>query len=553
MANPFVKAWKYVMALFNAKIDEHADPKVQIQQAIEDAQRQHQALTQQAAQVIGNQRQLEMRLNRQLADIEKLQVNVRQAVTLADQATAAGDAAKATEYNNAAEAFAAQLVTAEQSVEDLKALHDQALGAAAQAKKAVEQNAMVLQQKIAERTKLLSQLEQAKMQEQVSKSLRSMSEIAAPGTTPSLDEVRDKIERRYANALGQAELAQNSVQGRMIEVEQAGVQMAGHSRLEQIRASMRGEALPAGGATQPRDPRLLRRRHRRPRPPRSPSASRGTGERMAVQSGRGAGWRTLLLRGLDTASDVSELVAQKISAATDPRERQLRRRRRALRWGLIFTAGCVFWGVVTAILAAWGWFALLLEITGGVAVVQAMIATLLLIRYRWLQSRSAARAAADQHPASAAAEFGGTTGDVRARRLRAGLLLACSGVMERGNMLPDTEIRDLTAAAKQSSAAMAATAAEVVSMERAAHGTPQSRSYLAPTINAFTAQLSAGVRQYNEMVTAAAQLVSSANADVGAALVASRQRYRDELAGATDRLVGWSQAFDELGGLPRRA
>ncbi|MFZ1178412.1 MAG: PspA/IM30 family protein, partial [Mycobacterium sp.] len=35
--------------------------------------------------------------------------------------------------------------------------------------------------------------------------------------------------------------------GRMLEVEQAGVQAAGHSRLEQIRASMRGEALPTGG------------------------------------------------------------------------------------------------------------------------------------------------------------------------------------------------------------------------------------------------------------------------------------------------------------------
>jgi hypothetical protein len=37
------------------------------------------------------------------------------------------------------------------------------------------------------------------------------------------------------------------VQGRMLEVEQAGVEMAGHSRLEQIRASMRGDALPTGG------------------------------------------------------------------------------------------------------------------------------------------------------------------------------------------------------------------------------------------------------------------------------------------------------------------
>lgn len=126
------------------------------------------------------------------------------------------------------------------------------------------------------------------------------------------------------------------------------------------------------------------------------------------------------------------------------------------------------------------------------------------------------------------------------------------GVIQRGNMLPASEIRDLTEAAKKSSAAMAATAAEVASMERAANGTPQSRSYLASTINAFTAQLSAGVRQYNEMVTAAAQLVSAANGDGGAALMVSRQRYREELVGATDRLVGWAQAFDELGGLPRR-
>jgi hypothetical protein len=88
-------------------------------------------------------------------------------------------------------------------------------------------------------------------------------------------------------------------------------------------------------------------------------------------------------------------------------------------------------------------------------------------------------------------------------------------------------------------------------MERAAQYSESSRSHLVPTINAFTAQLTAGVRQYNEMVTAAAQLVSSANGDGGAALAASQERYRAELVGATDRLLGWAQAFDELGGMPR--
>lgn len=242
MANPFVKLWRYFTAWSNDTIDQKADPRIQIEQAIGDAQRQHEALSKQAAAVIGNQRQVEMRLNRQLEKIEQLQANVRQALTLADQAAAAGDTRKVTDYTNAAESFAAQLVTAEQSVEDLKVLHDQSLTAAGSAKQAVERNAVVLKGKLDERTKLLGQLEQAKMQEQVSASLNQMSELTAPGNTPNLDQVRERIERRYANALGSAELAQDSVAGRMMEVEQASVQMAGHARLEAIRASMGIEA-----------------------------------------------------------------------------------------------------------------------------------------------------------------------------------------------------------------------------------------------------------------------------------------------------------------------
>ena len=99
---------------------------------------------------------------------------------------------------------------------------------------------MVLQQKIAERTKLLSQLEQAKMQEQVSASLRSMSEIAAPGTTPSLD---GSATRSSAGTPTRWVPPPSWLRTRfrgMLEVQQASVQMAGHSRLEQIRASMRG-------------------------------------------------------------------------------------------------------------------------------------------------------------------------------------------------------------------------------------------------------------------------------------------------------------------------
>jgi phage shock protein A len=253
MPNPFVKLWKYLTASANQQIDQRADPKVQIAQAIEAEQQRHQALANQAAAVLGNQRQLEMRLNRQLGEVEKMQSSARQALMLADQTRAAGDAAKAAEYEQAAQAFATQLVSAEQAMEDLKRSHDEALQAAEQAKGAVEQSRMRLQSTLAERTKLLSQLEQAKMQEQVSASLRQVNELSAPGNTPSLGEVRDKIEARYANALGQAELAQNSVEGRMLEVEKATIDVAGAARLAEIRAAMNGgpqavTGSPAAGA-----------------------------------------------------------------------------------------------------------------------------------------------------------------------------------------------------------------------------------------------------------------------------------------------------------------
>ena len=230
--------WKYLVASFSGKLDENANPKVQIEQAILEAKRQHEMLSQQAASVLGNRRQLEMKLARQMDEVEKLQASARQALVLADTAKASGDTAKSTEYETTATAFASQLVSAEQSMEDLKSLHDQALDSADAAKRAVEQNAYLLQQRLAERSKLLTQLEHAKMQEQMNSALKQVGELSVPGDVPTLNEVRDKIESRYAKALGQHELASTSVESRMLEVQKAAIDTAGAARLDQIRESM---------------------------------------------------------------------------------------------------------------------------------------------------------------------------------------------------------------------------------------------------------------------------------------------------------------------------
>jgi phage shock protein A len=244
MANFFRRLGRYLHASANAKFDERADPRIQIEQAIQDAQRQHQALTQQAAAVLGNRRQLEMRLARQLSEIEQLQTSAGQSLQLAQQAAASGDAKRSAEFETAAQSFANQLVSAETAVEDLKALHEQALQAAEQAKQAVSDNEQRLRAQLAERSKLLTQLESAKLREQMNASLASMSELQPQQDTPNLAEVRDKIEKRYASALGQSELASSGVEARMLEVRKATMNAAASNRLEQIRASLPGSTAP---------------------------------------------------------------------------------------------------------------------------------------------------------------------------------------------------------------------------------------------------------------------------------------------------------------------
>jgi phage shock protein A len=237
MLKLFRRAWAYMTAALTGKFNEAADPKVQLEQAILEAQDQHRRLKEQAANVIANQKQTEMRLSRTLEEFEKVNANARQAVLMADEAQKTGDEAKMAEYTSAAESFANRLIALEREIEDLKALHLQSSQAAEQSKAAVQQNATALQKKLSERQKLLGQLDQAKMQEQMNKAMASLSETVGEDV-PSFDEIRDKIEARYAKAKGMSELTESSVESRMLEVEQAAMNTEAQARLSEIRSQL---------------------------------------------------------------------------------------------------------------------------------------------------------------------------------------------------------------------------------------------------------------------------------------------------------------------------
>jgi phage shock protein A len=229
--------WRYLTAKLSGRFEERADPKVQLEQAIREAQDQHRRLKEQAANVIANQKQTELRLNRRLEDLEKTNGQARQALMMADEAGKSGDADKSEEYTRTAETIATRMIEIEREVEDLKNLHLDNARNVEQAKAAVENNSIALQEKLTERQKLLGQLDQAKMQEQMNVAMAQLSETVGQDV-PTFEEVREKIEARYARATGMAELSEGTVENRMLEVERATRSTEAHARLDQMRAQL---------------------------------------------------------------------------------------------------------------------------------------------------------------------------------------------------------------------------------------------------------------------------------------------------------------------------
>ena len=241
------KWWGYLAAKLGMQLEANADPKVQLEQAITGAREQHRLLTEQAANVIANQKQLESRLYRSIDDLQKANASAGQALTLADQARRAGNADDAARYEQAAVAFADRGISLENDIEELKQSTLSATQASSRARDAVSQNSAALQKKLAERESLLSQLDQATMQEQMNTAMRQLTAVAGEDA-PTMDEVRAKIERRLATAQATSELTGVTVDSSMLAVEQAQQSAQAQARLGAMREQL---GLPAPAVAEP--------------------------------------------------------------------------------------------------------------------------------------------------------------------------------------------------------------------------------------------------------------------------------------------------------------
>ena len=198
----FKKLFHYFKAKADSEFEDRADAAIQLKQAITELQQQHRRLQQQAGLIIGQQKQCQIQLSNKQREHEKLTAQIEQYLeTSLDQLTAPEQRAQ---VEGQAERAANRLCLIESEIEDLKQLHADSDQASQHARTQVEQSKYRLDTKMAEYKRLQLQNNQVKMQETINKSRGSMELNPA---VPDMDRVKEKIETRYANALGAAEIA----------------------------------------------------------------------------------------------------------------------------------------------------------------------------------------------------------------------------------------------------------------------------------------------------------------------------------------------------------
>lgn len=161
------------------------------------ARRRHAALIQQAGQLVGRRRAAEVEAREAAAAAARVERGVRWAISSADKARQDGRPHAADEFDAVAERLADELVALEHRVAVLEAAARIAGDAAAEGQRLVQVDAQALRHALGEAARLVLQVDETNLLE---------ATLPADTSGTGLEDVRDRIEGRYARALAETEL-----------------------------------------------------------------------------------------------------------------------------------------------------------------------------------------------------------------------------------------------------------------------------------------------------------------------------------------------------------
>lgn len=227
------KALKKILRAFGIKLDQKADnilsEREMIESVVASRQTMHKELARKAAVVVGGMYDAQM----ELARMEHVVINTeKDARTALELEASADEEDRRLHYRSNAQILAEELMAEEAALETARDTVERLAQEAEAAKQSVRDNARELQLILVEKRHLLSQVRQAELQEAV-----SAVQTEATGL-PSLDDVRQRVQSRYAAALGTQDIARLAEGNARREIQRVSGQRDANARLAEMRKQM---------------------------------------------------------------------------------------------------------------------------------------------------------------------------------------------------------------------------------------------------------------------------------------------------------------------------
>lgn len=220
------RLFNWLKAVFNRTMDRVEDPDVMLDQARRDMQQAVVANKERAVQAITQRN----RLSSMLADEQK---KAKQLEQQAATALKAGDRDLATRFMREKMNHDATIVTLQES-------HDQAAATVEQVKIALKRQEEEVSKKTAEALAMKAQWKQAQIQNSISKALEGLT---FENQFEGFGAAQERIREAQSEALARQEMMGNSIQGRLMMMEDKTRDMEAESELDRL-----AERLGLGGA-----------------------------------------------------------------------------------------------------------------------------------------------------------------------------------------------------------------------------------------------------------------------------------------------------------------
>ncbi len=222
------RLFRYIRALFGSLLGQVENPEVILEQAREELRENLLKNKERAVQAITER-------NRLRAEVEKLERACMDLERRAEMALRKGDRELAKQFLMEKASYARSL----ESVRQALAQADQVVE---QVKVAIKRDEERVRQKTAEILAQKARWKSAQIQNSINKALEGMS---SDDVSRDLERVEDKISRAEAEAQARAEMARESVTGRVAELEDYAASQAAEEELAKLEARLGLSQAPA--------------------------------------------------------------------------------------------------------------------------------------------------------------------------------------------------------------------------------------------------------------------------------------------------------------------